>query len=314
MSSNDLWSWLGDPDVSVMSEDGHIVMTHRSVLGLYSSSFRHLLSINPADGGQCMIICQDVDAMKLEEVVRNATLNFQRFTSEEHQDEYVDVEDHLAKLKPVSSDLSPIQSVVKETLALAAKKEVYSSSEHLESAVKEMLTGKKEFEPSQDILDSTTRPKDFKADNENMFNEKHNTENNTPIKQNSIKWINIEEVNNCNNKFSEARKEYESLDRFGQIDIETKRLACKMCDKTYEGNDRKKNLRNHVDSVHMEKYLSCRFCRKEFFSLVTFMRHYRIHLSKEKFRCNKCGENGGSKKRSGTSHTGSTSETEKFQV
>ena len=201
MSSNGLWSWLGDADVNVMSEDGHIVRTHRSVLGLYSSSFRHLLSINPADGGQCMIIFHNVDAMKLEEVVSNAALNFQRFASEEHQDEYDEVKEHLAKLKPVSIDLSPIQSAVKETLA--AKKEVYSSSEYLKSAVKETLAAKKEFEPSQDILDSTTRPKNFKADNENMFNEKHNTEKITAIKQDSIKWINIEEFNNYNDKSSE---------------------------------------------------------------------------------------------------------------
>ena len=44
---DDSLSWLGDPDVSVMSEDGHMVMTHRSVLGLYTSSLRHLLSIHP---------------------------------------------------------------------------------------------------------------------------------------------------------------------------------------------------------------------------------------------------------------------------
>ena len=314
MSSSELLSWLGDPDVSVMSEDGHIVMTHRSVLGLYSSSFRHLLSINPADGGQCMIICHDVDAMKLEEMVRNATLNFQRFTSEEHQDEYVDIEEHLTKLKPVSSDLLPIQSAVNETLA-----------------------AKEEFEQSQDVLDSITRPKDFKVDDVIMINEKHNTAKTSPIKQNSIKWINIEEVNNLdsitrpktfkaenenminekhntekitlikenwinieevnnyNDKSSEARKEYESLDRFGQIDIETKRLACKLCDKTYEGHYPRENLRKHVDSVHMEKYLSCRFCRKEFFSVITFMQHYRLHLSKEKYRCEKCGMNPGCK-------------------
>ena len=56
MSSTD---WLGAPDVSVMSEDGHRVMTHRAVLGLYSSSFRHLLSINSTE--TCKIILHDAD-------------------------------------------------------------------------------------------------------------------------------------------------------------------------------------------------------------------------------------------------------------
>ena len=84
MTSTQTLSWLGDPDVSVMSEDGHMVMTHRSVLGLYSSSFRHLLSINPADREQCMIICQDLDANKVEEMIRKAKLNFLRFTFESY--------------------------------------------------------------------------------------------------------------------------------------------------------------------------------------------------------------------------------------
>ena len=111
MPSTQSLSWLGDPDVSVMSEDGHMVMTHRSVLGLYSSSFRHLLSINPADGGQCLIICQDMDANKVEEMVRNATLNFQRFTYEEHQNEYVEIEEHLRKLNSTPTDSLAFEEV-----------------------------------------------------------------------------------------------------------------------------------------------------------------------------------------------------------
>ena len=96
MSSIQSLSWLGDPDVSVMSEDGHVVMTHRSVIGLYSSSFRHVLSINPPEGGQCMIICHDMDAIHLKEMIRNAQLNFQRFNYEHHHTE--DVEEHHTKL------------------------------------------------------------------------------------------------------------------------------------------------------------------------------------------------------------------------
>ena len=83
MSSTDMLSWLGDPDVSVMSEDGHRVMTHRAVLGLYSSSFRHLLSINTNE--TCMIILHDVDSMQLEEIIRSARKKFQRFFMGEYQ-------------------------------------------------------------------------------------------------------------------------------------------------------------------------------------------------------------------------------------
>ena len=80
------------------------------------------------------------------------------------------------------------------------------------------------------------------------------------------------------------------MDRFGQTDSETKRVVCKLCEKSWNVKDRPQSqLRYHVDSVHMEKYLSCRFCRKEFFSVVTFMRHYKTHLCQEKFRCEECG-------------------------
>ena len=44
----------------------------------------------------------------------------------------------------------------------------------------------------------------------------------------------------------------------------------------------------------MKKYLACRFCRKEFFSVVSFKHHYRNHLSMEKFRCEECGINASS--------------------
>ena len=82
MSSTNMLSWLGDPDVSVMSEDGHRVMTHRAVLGLYSSSFRHLLSINPAE---TFIIFHDVNAMQIEEIISKARINFNKHIIEGYQ-------------------------------------------------------------------------------------------------------------------------------------------------------------------------------------------------------------------------------------
>ena len=113
-----------------------------------------------------------------------------------------------------------------------------------------------------------------------------------------MKLISIEDVNISIDKNSEA--DYLSLDSYGEINPETKTIACNLCDKTYSGNVKKKNFRSHVDSCHMEKYISCRFCKKEFFSIVTFRRHYQVHLSKEKFNCEICGTKAGSK--TGLSH------------
>ena len=108
-----------------------------------------------------------------------------------------------------------------------------------------------------------------------------------------MKLINIEDVNISIEKTSEAN--FLSLDSYGEVNTDTKTIACNLCDKTYRGEARKSNFRYHVDSSHMEKYLSCRFCKKEFFSVVTFMRHYQNHLSQEKFNCEICGTKGGSK-------------------
>ena len=327
MSSTHPLSWLGDPDVNVMSEDGHIVMTHRSVLGLYSSSFRHLLSINPPEGGQCMIICHDMDANKVEELVRNAQLNFQRLTYQIFQNEYVEIVEQLTKLKSTDAlafeevEIKKQPFIEEVNFSIDQSSEAYKEStahlnfqkiayeehqnefveieEHLtklkpnQISVEETMTVEVEIQKQSysDNLESTIIPKDFQVDNEN--DEKN--EKSTPVIRNPTKLISIEEVNISIDHSSEAYKEFKSLDRFGQIDLGTKILACKLCDKTYANanfHDAKNRLRYHIDSAHMEKYLSCRFCRKEFYSAITFRHHYKMHLIKEKFRCEQCGKNG----------------------
>ena len=112
--------------------------------------------------------------------------------------------------------------------------------------------------------------------------------------RNPLKLKHIEEVNIRIDKTSEAYKQFKSLDRYRKFNPETKRMDCKLCEKTY-GKEYQKDIRLHIDSVHMEKFLACRFCRKEFFSVVSFMHHYKNHLRKEKFRCEECGVNPGTK-------------------
>ena len=273
MSSKESFSWLGDPNVCLMSEDGHRVMTHRPVLGLYSSSFRHLLSINPADGETCMIICHDMSFIQLKELVDIANLNFPKITIEEYQKKIV--LGNKTKLETISdTPLTKQFSPQKETLTVTEQEiDGPPLNYNLESSI-----------------DLTSISGDFKSDIENTTN----GEKKSLTPRNNIKWINIEEVNICTDKTSEAYKEFKSLDQYAEFNPETKRIDCKLCDKTYEKRH-PIQIKYHIDSVHMEKYLSCRFCRKEFFSLVSFMHHYRNHLSMEKFRCEECGINAGSK-------------------
>ena len=116
MSSTD---WLGASDVSVMSEDGHRVMTHRAVLGLYSSSFRHLLSINSTEGETCMIIFHDMNLTQLSSLVSTATNNFQRFVIEGYP--YEDDNENQTTLNSNMSLVKP--SSMEEQLTVVEKVE-----------------------------------------------------------------------------------------------------------------------------------------------------------------------------------------------
>ena len=138
---------------------------------------------------------------------------------------------------------------------------------------------------TNNVLSSIDLSKYFSADNETPKNEVNTSVHNSsrPYKQKGI------------SKSSDAYKEFKSLDRYGQIDFKTKRISCKLCDKTWtwdrlgnSGNSRH-GLRVHVDSVHMEKYLSCRFCRKEYFSVVTFMKQNNSRSGHGNSRCDECG-------------------------
>ena len=264
-----MFSWLGDPDVSVMSEDGHRVLTHRAVLGLYSSSLRHLLSINPTE--TCMIIFHDMNSLKLEEIIGIARNNFQKLFIEGYPKK--EDEENQTKLNSEPGSVED-KMIVKEKVETSP------------------LTPS--YDPIESNSDSSSRLNNeyIGDDNETLTNEENNDGKNqfTPLR-NHLKLISIEDVNISIDRTSEAYKEYLSLDRYGQHNPETKRIACNLCDKSYGGriDERNRSIRYHVDSSHMEKYLSCRFCKKEFFSVVNFMKHYREHLSKYKFKCKKCG-------------------------
>ena len=330
MSSKESSSWLGDPDVCLMSEDGHKVMTHRAVLGLYSISFRHLLSINPADGEVCMIICHDMNYMQIEELVEIANLNFQKLSLGEYQKDILGNQKESRTIPHETKQLSQ-----EETLTESGKSQIYEppSIDNLESSIdltSEDLKADIENTTHGEMTSLTPRNQGFNADIENITRVektslpprnqglKADTENTTDGEKTSLpprnqgfkadlenstngektslmtrnpkKWVNIEEVNNCIDKTSEEFKNFKSLDKYREFNPETKRIDCKLCDKTY-GRAKKsyRHIRCHIDSVHMEKYLSCRFCRKEFFSVVSFMHHYKSHINREKYRCDECG-------------------------
>ena len=77
----------------------------------------------------------------------------------------------------------------------------------------------------------------------------------------------------------------------------------KLCEKSYGSKDGPKYIRMHIDSDHMEKFISCRLCRKGFFSKKIFDFHYKTHFHpsrgevyrqqrkekiKDKFKCDLC--------------------------
>ena len=180
-------------------------------------------------------------------MVRNANKRLQSCITDEHQKE----EREQVDLKPISFSLTK-QLNVEKTLTVQIK--IPPSSDESESTIND-----------DDDTNYDFREKDIKAGA--TTNEVQTVENvSFTAIRNPRNLINIEEVNINIDKTSDAFKEFKLLDRFGQTDSETKRVVCKLCDKSW--NDRHStpltHFRYHVDSVHMEKYLSCRFCRKDF--------------------------------------------------
>ena len=95
-----------------------------------------------------------------------------------------------------------------------------SSSLTKQLNVEKALTVQIKIPPSSDESEST-----INDDTETTTNEVHTAEN-VPLTaiSNPRNLINIEEV--------------KLLDRFGQTDSETKRMVCKLCDKSWNGKDR----------------------------------------------------------------------------
>ena len=247
MSSTEKLSWLGDPDVSVMSEDGHRVMTHRAVLGLYSSSFRHLLSINPTEGETCMIIFHDMNLTQLSSLVSTATNNFQRFIFEGYPNE-----DDIENQTMLNSNMSLVKPCsMEDTVTVEEKVETGPPT------------------PSYDLIESTSGSSSslnyeyIEYDTDTLEIEDKNDEKNyfTPsIKP--MKLISIEDVNISIDKNSEA--DYLSLDSYGEINPETKTIACNLCDKTYSGNVKKKNSDLMLILVTWKNTYPVGFAKKNF--------------------------------------------------
>ena len=286
MPSTQSLSWLGDPDVSVMSEDGHMVMTHRSVLGLYSSSFRHLLSINPAEGGQCMIICHDMDSIHLKEMIRNAQLNFQRFTYEHHHSE--DVEEHHTKLiNEENKRLTDGQSKKKNVMKL------------IETMPKELQIEivKMESEHRQESESSSTKPSassilsDGVADADRTESSIQEGKNHTSksVQGNVTTHANTQHLGNpktylcdqCDFKAGDSGV----LKRHQRGVHEGIKLPCNFCEykSSYEAN-----IREHIRYVHKKIRVQCPQCGKQFKREQSLRNHIKSFHEGRKYKCQFC--------------------------
>ena len=202
------------------------------------------------------MIFHDMDSIQVEEMVRNANVRFRRFTTDEHHKD----EREQINVKPISS----LTKQNEEEMVRNANKRLQSciTDEHQKEEreqvdlkpisfsltkqlnVEKTLTVQIKIPPSSDESESTINDDtdydlraDFRA--ETSTNEVHTGDivSFTALR-NPRNLINIEEVNIHIDKTSDAFKEFKLLDRFGQTDSETKRMVCKLCDKSWNGKDR----------------------------------------------------------------------------
>ena len=295
MSSIQSFSWLGDPDVSVMSEDGHVVMTHRSVLGLYSSSFRHVLSINPPDWGQCMIICQDLDANMVDEMVRNAKLNFQRFTYEDCHSE--DVQEHQTKListvlstnvNEENKGLTDSQSKQKKVMKLIG---TMPKELHIE-IVKMESEHSRESESSSTETVAISIVSDGVADaerKESSIQEGKSHNSKSVLKGNFTTHANKKHLGNpktylcdqCDFKAGNSGV----LKRHQRGVHEGIKLQCNFCEykASYEAN-----IREHIRFVHEKIKIQCHQCGKQFKGEHSLRKHIQSFHGGRKYKCQFC--------------------------
>ena len=66
--------WLGDPNVTFVSDDGHQLMCHQTVLGIYNENFRPLLVHDKMK--EYMLILQDTNHLELIEFMHQIYSSF----------------------------------------------------------------------------------------------------------------------------------------------------------------------------------------------------------------------------------------------
>ena len=297
MSSTKSITWLGDPDVSVMSEDGHMVMTHRSVLGMYSTSFRHLLSINPADREQCIIICHDIDSMYLKEMIRNAQLNFQTFIYEHEDNHSEDVEELQTKLISTVSSINVNEENKGLTDSQFKKKNVMKLIGTMPKELQIEIV-KMESEHSQESESSSTKPcassilSDGVADADRTESSIQEGKNHTSksVQGNVTTHANKKHLGNpktylCDQCDFKAR-DSTVLKRHQRAVHEGIKLPCNFCEfkASYESS-----IRNHIRYVHEGvRRVQCPHCGKQFVRDRNLKEHIQSFHEGRKYKCQFC--------------------------
>ena len=67
--------WLGDPNVTLVSDDGQQLLCHQSVLGIYNENLRSLLGLNKMK--EYVLIFQDINHLELVEYMLQMYLSFE---------------------------------------------------------------------------------------------------------------------------------------------------------------------------------------------------------------------------------------------
>ena len=69
-------SWLGDPNVTLVSDDGHKLLCHQSVLGIYDEKLRSILTHHKMN--EYVLIFEQTSHLELDKYVLALYSSFDR--------------------------------------------------------------------------------------------------------------------------------------------------------------------------------------------------------------------------------------------
>ena len=94
-------SWLGDPKVTLVSDDGHEFLCHQIILGIYNKNFKSILTNNKMS--EYIMLFQSTNYRELKEYIETIYSSFNGLM--QHHEETIGFSMNITIMKYTHSDI-----------------------------------------------------------------------------------------------------------------------------------------------------------------------------------------------------------------